>query len=487
MKRVAFFAFGALAVGYAVLLWSLAGLPFHDFPNHVARSVVMADLTFHGGERFGQVFSGEFRFIPYMLGDVMLTLLVEACGADAGARIWLILAVGSFPLAVGVYLRSTGSSQFSLLIGCLVSLYLATDWFFLMGFASFRVALSLVLLSLAAWQTFMRTGSASSYMLFLCLVVAGYLMHLSALVFAAVGIGAVSLAALVHKRVSLRRTIAGGLVIAALWGWYFFSAGAGHGGEVLERASIVQKIIRMKLPFFHLSTYVLLGLFLAGCAVMRTAWRQAWRHERFQNACVLVVAFFLVYAVLPIETTATWEIDSRALPLVWLFVLFATLAAAESVGAEKTAVIAVSMLLAAANLSLLWAELEPPNAVILEYRKMAAQVPPGARVLPVRTPAPFSVDPYGHAGAFVTIDAGGITPYLFSANRGFPMQYFRYRQEAYTPAAAWYIKDLPVDWPKIQAEYDYMLLRLPYDEKRIGVPTQVVAHNRQAALLKIVR
>jgi hypothetical protein len=220
---------------------------------------------------------------------------------------------------------------------------------------------------------------------------------------------------------------------------------------------------------------------------MRTAWRQAWRHERFQNACVLVVAFFLVYAVLPIETTATWEIDSRALPLVWLFVLFATLAAAESVGAEKTAVIAVSMLLAAANLSLLWAELEPPNAVILEYRKMAAQVPPGARVLPVHTPAPFSLDHYRHAGAFVTIDAGGITPYLFSANRGFPMQYFRYRQEAYTPAAAWYIKDLPVDWPKIQAEYDYILLRFPYDEKRIGVPTQVVAHNRQAALLKIVR
>lgn len=438
MKSVACFAFGALAVGYALLLWSLSGLPFHDFPNHVARAVVMADLALHGGERFGQVFSFEFMFIPYILGDVMLMYLVEALGADTGARVWLILVVASLPLAVGAYLRSTGYSKFSILVGCLLSLYLATDWFFMMGFENFRVAISMVLLGLAAWQTFMRTGSAVSYILFLCLFFAGYLMHLSALIFSAVGIGAVSLFALVRKKVSLPRAVAGGVLIAALCGWHFFYSGAGVSTfDGPEHASIVQKIIRMKRPFFYIDRFsasVLLGLFLSCCAVMLTSWRHAWHNERFQNAGVLAVAFLLVYAVLPVETSDVFEIDSRALPLVWLFVLFAALASAESVGAEKTAVIVASVLVAAANLYLLWAYLEPPNSVIIGYREVAAQVPQGASVLTIATPSPFHyTDPYRHAGAFTTIEAGGVTPYLFSANRGAPMKYFRYRTWPYTP------------------------------------------------------
>jgi hypothetical protein len=42
-----------LLLAYLIARWVLSPMPLQDFPTHLARAVVMDDLIFHGGTRFG--------------------------------------------------------------------------------------------------------------------------------------------------------------------------------------------------------------------------------------------------------------------------------------------------------------------------------------------------------------------------------------------------------------------------------------------------
>jgi hypothetical protein len=85
------------------------------------------------------------------------------------------------------------------------------------------------------------------------------------------------------------------------------------------------------------------------------------------------------------------------------------------------------------------------------------------------------------------IDRHALVPYLFSANRGEPMTYFRYLQLPYAPSEEWYSAhvQMDVDWTKVREEYRYLLLRKPFDPSRLRVKTTLVAENSAAALLEI--
>ena len=55
MQNIGWIALAVLAACYAGFFMQLTSLPFQDFPNHLARAVVMADLIFHHGAQFGHV------------------------------------------------------------------------------------------------------------------------------------------------------------------------------------------------------------------------------------------------------------------------------------------------------------------------------------------------------------------------------------------------------------------------------------------------
>jgi hypothetical protein len=96
-----------------------------------------------------------------------------------------------------------------------------------------------------------------------------------------------------------------------------------------------------------------------------------------------------------------------------------------------------------------------------------------------------------HAGSFVVIDRGAVTPYLFSADRGEPMLYFRSRRPRYRPAEDWYGERqigsaaARPDWRRIACDCDFLLLTVPFDRHEIGLPTRTVATNPSAALLEV--
>ena len=98
LQRAGFVAFGLITAAYIIVFARFTMFPFQDFPNHLTRATVLADLLFHHGAMFGPMF--EFRFIPepYLLGDLMLAGLVEIFGPTAAGALWNTVVLLSGPL-----------------------------------------------------------------------------------------------------------------------------------------------------------------------------------------------------------------------------------------------------------------------------------------------------------------------------------------------------------------------------------------------------
>jgi hypothetical protein len=483
-------ALALLSGGYLLLFWSLDSLPFQDLPNHLARASIEADLLLHGGRRFGSMFAVEVRPWPYVGGDLALAGLVGAFGPDAAGRLWVIAVAASLPLSIAVYLRTTGHSAYGVLLSFPVSLYLTTDWSFLSGLHHYRLGLALVVLALAGGQAWLRSGSIGAYVAWAVPFATSYLFHLSALVLGSAGAAAIALVSLAMRRTTWRRVVAGALPVVALGVWQ-----ASYGGGVPRNDwgwGGLRKVARLVSPYYRYDwppDAVLFLLFAVVCVLLLVRGKVFGSDLRFVTAASLALVFLGTYAALPFESGRLYFIDSRALPLVAIFALVASLAAVEHAPRRSAIAAALTVSLAAANLAVISVPLIRHNAVMRQYRAVAAEIPPSARVLPVATADYVGhVDLYLHAGAFATLDAGATTPYLFS---GGPHRFFRYL----TPPEGivdefWYRKGATLD-PNVRSsivdQFDYLLVKRPYDPGRLPLPLEEVAGSEVAALLKIVR
>jgi hypothetical protein len=478
-------AFAVLAAGYALLLGSLDAVPYQDAPNHLARAVISADLLFHGGARFGAAYALRLEPGPYLLGDLALAALVEGLGPYAAGRVFAVLVAASLPAAVAVALRAAGASRPTVLLGATISLYLATDWFFLMGFQAFRLAIAFVLLALAAFGRYLETGSPRAFAAYAACLTAGWLTHLSTLLFVGAGAALLGACALRAGRAPLARVARGALPLLALGAWQLATAGVAPEGATI-RDSWGEKARRLASPFrrFDRGTDAALLLLLAAAGLLLLGGvRAAWRRERVRAPAALALLFLALYAAMPLAHGYAWYIDCRALPLAVLFALFAALASADGAPGRRGAAAALAVLLAASNLAVLAARLVPMNAELRAYRAIAARLTPGATVLPVATRPKGAVDFFLHAGLFATIEVGARTPYLFA---GGVTRHFTARDVPPAPPEAWYRRGLgELDPGAIACTYRYLLVTKPYEPGRLGVPTAVVAENGTAALLEV--
>jgi hypothetical protein len=239
-------------------------------------------------------------------------------------------------------------------------------------------------------------------------------------------------------------------------------------------------------------------LILFGACLLLPAWRElraaALRRPAVIEQLALVAAFLAIYCVLPSQYEDASYVDARALPVVTLLLLLASLRVPSdaSVGATfaRPWVLALAMLLAVTHLVYVMLPLSSNNAWISRYRAVEASIPPGSYVLPVHTET--KQQHLLHVGSHVVLDRGAIIPYLFSRDNGAPMTYFSYKHFPYTPDQQWYRTRLhggneagAVDWSRVGCEYDFILVSIPFDARLIRVPTTTVAHNEAAALLAV--
>jgi hypothetical protein len=535
-------AVALLIAGYLVLVARLTSFPFEDFPAHLARAKVLADLLFHHGAQWGGVFAFHWQFVPYLLHDLILTSLVATLGTAAGGAVFNALVVLSLPCALLYYMHCERLAPQARPFVVLVSLYLATDWFFIVGFAAFRLAVALLIVCIALADSLRERWSPRRYGVYLAVVLAGYLEHLTVLVFLAATLAVSATVRLVFRRSSARREILLALPVIVLLVLYFgLLAGPHHAAAPavyeLYWGTVGGKINGLQdglLRYGGRASHPMM-LLLAFCLLSPV--RRALVSRRLLAPAVveqiaLALAFLGIYVVLPGTYSGAAYVDVRALPMIVLFVLFAVLRLdanapenANRTGSEFAGAPALgaAVVLATVNLVYLGWHLEKDNAWMQGYRAVVARLPRGATVLPIYSLPRTSVGHLEHAGAFVLLDRQGVTPYIFAGNAGDPMSYFSFVKYPYAPVEQWYRfqeiwnsspvltfrtqgqsyswrfkYDLdrhdwrpavlaPVRWGEVACTYAYIIASRPYDPAYIAVPTRMLATNSSAALLAVDR
>src|SRR6185312_389797 len=102
--------FGLAVALYGGVFVYCSPLLLQDFPNHLARAVVMSDLLFDHGRQFGQAFTYHFLFVPYVLADWLLAGMVRVLGLTGATPLFPVLVFLSLPAALYIYLRAQQAS-----------------------------------------------------------------------------------------------------------------------------------------------------------------------------------------------------------------------------------------------------------------------------------------------------------------------------------------------------------------------------------------
>lgn len=468
----------------------------------------MSDLMFHDGARFGTLFHYHFAAVAYILGDLLLAAAVGLFGPQGATTVWLALTVLSLPLALLFYLRGTALPVHSRVLLIVLSLYLSTDGFLFMGFMTFRLAVALTLVGIALAQRYRQHPSVGVLAAFGGVVVVGYLVHLSSLLFLAAAVATSGVVRLAVRDTKLRTEAALLTPIAAVAAWHLaVAAHSGTAGDLpagtFHWGTWAGKLHGLRWDFLRyydrpfdgrLDNLLLLGLIL--CVVWPV--KGHLRRRNFMQPAVLellaiAAAFVAMYVVLPSAYGDASYLDLRPLALVPLFVMLAWLqlptgdAPAPATRSATDAALAFAVLLTAVNLAYLTAHMARDGRWMAQYRAIVAAIPRGTHVLPLY-PGTNALHPYMHADAFVVIDRGAVVPYLFSGNRGNPQTYFRYNALPYAPPESWYYAAptaVTVNWDAIRCSYDYLLAMKPFDLRRVPIPTHLVLENDRAALLGV--
>jgi hypothetical protein len=181
-------------------------------------------------------------------------------------------------------------------------------------------------------------------------------------------------------------------------------------------------------------------------------------------------------------------VDIRALPFIWLFAAVALVLVLEAPAVRRVGIAAVGV--CAAHLVALSPTLAHDNAEMREYRRVAAMVPPGAKVLTILTrPRRGAVSATAHAGSFAMIDARAVVPYTFTGTYDAPMPYFNFRRRLPPfPWQWWYVNQpgfRPA--PRMVGEWDYLLVQRPVDWRRVPASIEVMERNDVVMLARVRR
>lgn len=489
---------------YCALLVLTSPVPVQDLPGHLARAAAMSDLIFHGGARYGGLYQFHLLWVPYLLGDLILTVAVELFGTTGGAAFWTLLVFLSFPCAALFYLRVRRIEASDRVLMLLLALYFATDWFFLMGFWTFRVSVAMLIATLGLAELLRRRWSNAVFALYVSAVMLDYLMHLAPVIFLVTALGATAPLRLWWRTTTRRIEVALLIPVIVVLIWHF--AVASHYGQPgdLTTSSYVwgtwaSKFQRIGSQFFHFAPrtdLTLVGLMV--CALLLRTGVPLWRDLRqplVLEMLVLGVTFLAMYFVLPLGYSEAYYVDTRPLPLVSFFFIVACLALprTDQGRARRTRerlAVGVAALLAIGNLAYLTRHFMADRAWVAEYRTLAAAIPFHGRVLTIYTHGgEGSFHPFLHTSGFIALDRAAAEPYVFAGNNGGPMKYFRYSHLPYDPPVQWYgeIPRYPIDWHRVAEDYDFLLVTKPFDPRVLGVPTRPLTGNSTATLLEIVK
>jgi hypothetical protein len=442
--------FGVLSLAvFAVLLvfpvWSARYPPLLDYPNHLASTYILGHLHDPAYD-FGAYFSSDWGLTPYVTVDFILTELGRVVSPYFAGKLVLSLGLLGLPASAWFFLRQANPGEDVLAVW---SLLVAYNIFFFYGFMGYFLSLSFLFLTLALWLRWLERPGIWRWLAACLALTLTYFTHIFGWIFAGYIMAVYSLARRPWPR--WREWISSAALLVPSISFYLLSSrvvARQSGAEfrpALEKFMYFWTIIHGYSPWLQwLCLAAFASLFFLGWWRNRAfAWNRDW--------VIIALAMLLAYIALPVGYGDGWNIDIRALP-----VLFVVLLAAVRVGRRGWWLAPLAALLFVARVTDVthyFRGVQPELAGLAQSFQMT---PPNAKVLPVvegsGEDAIFAY--YAHFWAYGVIARGWYSPYLFRIPGLLPLVM---TQELYDPDGFWDLSyDSAPDWQQVRQDYDYV-------------------------------
>ena len=474
----------ALAVGAA------NNLPSVDLPNHLVRYQIIASLIFDASSQFVGEYGIDLIVSPYILWDLVAAGLVQLLGATATAKILNILVLLSLGAGGYFYARAIQRTRGESLVATLFCLYIASGWFFTIGYISYMIGMGYCLGALGCWHIAVRPSEVHlrKQILFSLMVVFAYLTHLSAFVFIGFYVLIDTIVDFYCGRRNWKPRVIPTCVLGMVSIFHLLASKNSSSWYLYQPLTTkIQRIIKPLLRFDDSYDLLFLWLFAATLMVFLLL---AIGHKRFKGIewdfkmLARFSSFFLLFLSLPIGLISAWDVDIRVLPLVYVF---AVLSFRIPEGKWTKAVAAFMFIFSTASALHFGKNILAMDTSISQYHKVLAEIPPNSTVLPVRTRGDEKLySPWSHQNTLYVITTGGKVPYLFSRDRGNPIYHFRDYNVLPAPSEVWYIRNNKEELQKYIDNYDYLIANDPLEvSASIQERLEVVRSNEQGVLYLI--
>jgi hypothetical protein len=374
-----------LAAMLAVLLAPVLAVPvppLTDYPNHLARGVILAGPD---DPVLRRMFAVRWELIPNLGVDLLLPPLLHVLPPLLAGRLVVALTVllpttGSIALGRACFGRR---SLWQLAAGCV-----AYNAMFLIGLLNFQLSVGVALWGAAAWIVLSRRHPAAAVFVGALFALLAFVCHLFGFASFALLIGSFELAEMVRRGIgspALRRVALGrvaAVAAAALVPLALYAASplAATSGPVVWQTPKL-KLLLLLVPVLGYARAASLAVAGGLCAAL-ALWISRGRLRVAPLAWVAMPALLLAYATLPLGAKGGYWIDSRV-PVVLGFLLFAT-TIPTGIGRRGgvLTVIALAALFAGrtAYITEVWLRADRD---IADVRTVLAPVTPGSRVLMV--------------------------------------------------------------------------------------------------------
>jgi hypothetical protein len=431
-----------LAVLLLVPVWSAAFPPLLDYPNHLARSFVLAHLR-GPGFTFSRFYRADWGFYPYLGMDASLAVLGRLFPIELAGRIFLSLCVLALPAAAWFFLRQVNPGDAATPLWALLIAY---NPFLLEGFLNFDLSLAVGFLTLGLWLRWLGKPVGARWVVLLVMFTALYFTHL--LGFGIVGL--VMAAYLVFTRRPLRDWIWSGALALPGVVFYLHSSRVGlgvakivfHGfGEKLDSLGMILHGYWPMLDWISLATL--------GAWFLAVWWRNPEFHWNGRWIAMTGFLFALFWAI-PWMWGEGSDLDIRVLPVLFIVIL-----ATASAGRRARWLAVIPLLLFAARTVSLTQHFVGVQPKLAGLARSFDVVPRGALVLPIVEGDQDPIErPFTHFWAYGVIRRGWFSPYLADAPGQTPM---RIIYHSYTPDGFWdLIYNEPPDWKQVRNDYEYV-------------------------------
>jgi hypothetical protein len=373
-------AFLALCGIVLIPFFLCSPLPLVDYPNHLARMYIIANL--HHSADLAKYYSLDWGFVPNLAMDVIVPAIIGPLSAETATWLFtvvtmLLIATGTIAVHRALYRRWSYTPFL-----CFLLLYSRS---FIWGFLNYLFTMGLGLWLFAAHVHFRKRGSVVQRVgLFSIAAVLLMASHLHAFACYAILVGCYEISIAWRVRRKTGALPWADLIIPALQFiapvliFFLFSSTAHRASDmayfgILGKINGLVDIFNNYNALLDVGTFLVLGaVFAAGLYTRRIAVHQDMR--------LGIVTLFLIYWAMPDQIFSSFFADRRLMVLVAL-----ALVASMEVRLEglrlRGALLAGLALLFAGRMGVIMVNWHRTNAVFADVMSVMDDIKPGSRVV----------------------------------------------------------------------------------------------------------